>query len=178
MYAKKSRIFIPLGIALVGSLTVCAPREDATEEGRSADTLAADAPTPSGELEAEVAPVSVPAELLDTAWRLVEFATGEPVPDVIEITAEFRQGGIAGRSACNRYTGPAEIDLTAGTIKIGPVVSTKMACPPPQMESETRYLGALERASRIELEAGRLALHSEDAAGETTTLLFEPLGGS
>jgi heat shock protein HslJ len=119
----------------------------------------------------------VPAELLGTAWRLVEFDAGVPVPEGVEITAEFRQGGIAGRSACNRYTGPVEIDLANGTLKVGALVSTKMACPPPQMEGETRYLGSLERATGLSLEAGRLTVRADDEAGGTTTLVFAPLEG-
>ncbi|MGH7557644.1 MAG: META domain-containing protein [Gemmatimonadota bacterium] len=183
MHPKSRLISIPLGIALAGALTACAPREDAVEEGGATDTVAADQPAPSGAVEPAAAETagaepaaadSVPAELLGTTWRLVEFDAGDPVPEGIEITAEFREGGIAGRSACNRYTGPVEIDLAAGTIETGPLVSTKMACPPPQMESEARYLGALERAKGLTLEAGRLTIQAEDEAGGMTTLLYEP----
>jgi len=171
----KRLISIPLGIALGGFLAVCASREDAAEGGPSADTLAADQPVPSGVVEP--AADSVPPELLGTAWRLVELDAGEPVPEDIQITAEFRPGGIAGRSACNRYTGPVEIDLTAGTIKVGALVSTKMACPPPQMENETRYLGALERATGVTLETGRLTIRAADETGGTSTLVFAPQEG-
>jgi heat shock protein HslJ len=108
---------------------------------------------------------------------LVEFDAGEPVPEDIEITAEFRQGGIAGRSTCNRYTGPVEIDLAAGTIEIGAMVSTKMACPPPRMESETRYLGALQRATGVTLEPGWLTIRGEDEAGMSSTLVFATMEG-
>ena len=173
----KRGLTIPLGILLAGALISCAPREDALEGGPSADTVAADQPVPPGAVEPAAAD-SVPAELLGTTWRLVEFDAGEPVPDDIEITAEFRPGGIAGRSACNRYTGPVEIDLAAGTIKVGALVSTKMACPPPQMESEIRYLSALERATGLTLETGRLTVRAEDDAGATSTLAFAPQEGS
>jgi heat shock protein HslJ len=171
MVPKSPSISIPL-IVMAGALTACAPREEAVDQDAIEDTLAADAPVPPGEVQADVD--SVPAELLGTRWRLAEFEAGEPVPEDIEITAEFRQGGIAGRSACNRYTGPVAIDLGAGTIQFGALVSTKMACPAPQMESETRYLGALERASGVSLEPGRLTIQSADEAGGTSTLLFVP----
>ncbi|HET6340806.1 MAG TPA: META domain-containing protein [Gemmatimonadota bacterium] len=170
-------IRLPLGIALAGALTVCAPREETLEEGGPpADTVAADAPLPSGAVD-PAAGDSVPAELVGTAWRLAEFDAGEPVPEDIEITAEFRQGGIAGRSACNRYTGPVQIDLAAGTIQFGALVSTKMACPPLQMESETRYLGALERATGVTLEPGRLTIRGENEAGVSSTLVFASAEG-
>lgn len=174
----KRVIAVPIGIALVGALAACAPREDAVEGGPSTDTLAAADPPPPLTAVEPAAADSLPAELLDTAWRLVEFDAGEPVPEGIEITAEFRPGGIAGRSACNRYTGPVEIDLAAGTIEVGALVSTKMACPPPRMESETRYLGALERATGLTLETGRLTVRTEDEAGATSTLVFAPREGS
>jgi heat shock protein HslJ len=170
-------ICMPLGIALTGTLTVCAPREEALEDGGPpADRLAADAALPSGAVE-PAAGDSVPAELVGTHWRLVEFDAREQVPEDIEITAEFRQGGIAGQSACNRYTGPVEIDLAAGTIEIGAMVSTKMACPPPRMESETRYLGALQRATGVTLEPGWLTIRGEDEAGMSSTLVFATMEG-
>lgn len=162
MYPNRPMLSIPL-IALAGVLAACAPREDAVDQDP---------------VEAAAAADSVPAELLGTRWRLAEFNVGEAVPEEIEITAEFRQGGIAGRSACNRYTGPVAMDLAAGTIGFGALVSTKMACPPLQMESETRYLGALERAGGVSLEPGRLIIRSEDEAGATSTLLFVPAEGA
>jgi heat shock protein HslJ len=172
MVPKSPSISIPL-IVMAGALAACAPREEAVEQGPAGDTLAADAAAPPANVDAAAAD-SVPTELLGTRWRLAEFNTGEAVPEGIEITAEFRQGGIAGRSACNRYTGPVAIDLGAGRIQFGALVSTKMACPAPQMESETRYLGALERASGVSLEPGRLTIQSADGAGGTSTLLFVP----
>ena len=171
MISKSPMTSLPL-FALAGFLAACAPREDALDQDAVEDTVAADAPAPPGEVQAPID--SVPAELLGTRWRLAEFDAGEAVPEAIEITAEFRQGGIAGRSACNRYTGPVAIDLGAGTIRFGALVSTKMACPQPQMESETRYLGALERAGGISLEPGRLTIQAADEAGGRSTLLFVP----
>ncbi|MGH7589158.1 MAG: hypothetical protein ACRELU_11260 [Gemmatimonadota bacterium] len=46
-----------------------------------------------------------------------------------------------------------------------------------QMESETRYLGSLERATGLTLEPGRLTVRAGDEAGGTTTLVFAPLEG-
>lgn len=166
-------ISVPLAIALSAALTACAPREDAMDEGSSGDTLAA-ADQPAGGIEPAAPTDSVPPELVGTAWRLVEFDAGEPVPEGVEITALFEPGRMAGAGGCNRYTGPVSIDLAAGTLQGGPMVSTKMACPPPRMENETRYLGALQRATGIALEPGRLTIRSEDEAGGTSTLAFVP----
>jgi heat shock protein HslJ len=136
-----------------------------SEEGSTdiaADTAAVE---PAGGTEEP----AVEAGLEGTSWRLVGYGLDEPVPDGIEITAEFAEGRIAGRSACNRYTGPVEIDAAAGTLEAGALVSTKMACPPPQMESETRYLGVLQGVARYELADERLTLHAADGS----TLVFE-----
>ena len=43
-------------------------------------------------------------------------------------------------------------------------VATKMACPPPQMESESRYLGALRGVARYEVADERLTLNAADGS--------------
>ena len=68
---------------------------------------------------------------------------------------------VSGSGGCNRFTGPASV--AAGAVRIGPLASTRMACPGGAMEAEARFLSALERARGARLEAGRLQLL--DAAG-------------
>jgi hypothetical protein len=45
------------------------------------------------------------------------------------------------------------------------------------MENETRYLGALERATGVTLETGRLTIRAADETGGTSTLVFAPQEG-
>jgi heat shock protein HslJ len=53
-----------------------------------------------------------------------------------------------GERVCNRFFGPAEI--TGSTIELGPLGSTRMACPEAVMNQETKYLDALQAAERFE----------------------------
>ena len=83
--------------------------------------------------------------LLDTAWSAQDIdgqpALAEPRSTlVIEIS-----GRISGLAACNRYFG--QIGLDAGSIAISQIGSTRMACAPPVMEQERRFLAALQAAA-------------------------------
>lgn len=138
------------------------------------DTMAAQADEAAGPADEAPPTAGGSAGLEGTSWRLVSFGPDEPVPEGIEITAEFAEGRMAGRSGCNQYTGAVEIDAAAGSLKPGAFVSTKMACPPPQMESETRHLGVLEGVTGFEVAGDRLTLH----AGEGATLVFERAAGT
>lgn len=151
--------------AMAMAMATCGTTSEEGSIDIAADTAAVE-PAAGAVEEPAVEPS---AGLEGTSWRLVSYGSDEPVLDGIEITAEFAEGRIAGRSACNRYTGTVEIDAAAGTLEPGALVSTKMACPPPQMESESRYLGALEGVARYEVADGRLTLHAADGS----TLVFE-----
>jgi heat shock protein HslJ len=79
------------------------------------------------------------------------------------ITARFADGRVAGSGGCNRYTGAFEAD--GGSIRIGPLASTRMACPGAGVsEQETAYIAALERARRFSIVDRRLELRDEDGA--------------
>ena len=86
--------------------------------------------------------------LLDTAWSAQDIdgqpALAEPRSTlVIEIS-----GRISGLAACNRYFGRIGVD--AGSIAISEIGSTRMACAPPVMEQERRFLAALQAAASWE----------------------------
>src|SRR5215213_7754295 len=88
-----------------------------------------------------------PEGLAGTAWRANTLA-GQPVDDTMAVTLEFvGSDRIAGKAACNRYNGPLRV--VDGRLQIGPLASTRMACPPPLMEAEARFLAALEGAQRF-----------------------------
>ena len=108
-------------------------------------------------------------------WVLTHFARGEEVSEGIEITLQFDQDRIAGKSACNRYNGTLSEGNMPGEIRLdGPMATTRMMCPPLQMDAEQRYLRALENLQRYSFTAGRLALSwsGEDGMGE---LIFSRL---
>ena len=114
-----------------------------------------------------------PASLAGTHWRLTHFDLGEPAPGAPAVTLEFREDGdFGGHSGCNRYMGqlrPGE----AGRLEVGPVAGTRMACGPPMMAVEDRYLRLVGGIHQLGFYNARLALtyHVDEEAG---VLLFEP----
>jgi heat shock protein HslJ len=81
-----------------------------------------------------------------TAWQVS--AVGEmDLSAEDDATLQFADGRIWGRSGCNRYSGG--VTLTAetpasGALVLGPVMSTRMACPGRADQIETAFLAALE----------------------------------
>jgi putative lipoprotein len=73
----------------------------------------------------------------------------------------FETDKVRGFSGCNRFTAPVK-ETKPGEIDIGPAAGTKMACPPPQMELEQRFLAQLDAVSRYSYLAGQLALSWQD----------------
>lgn len=60
-------------------------------------------------------------------WVLGEWKSGEPAPPSPAVTLKFENGKFLGRSGCHRYSSPVTAGSTAGSIKVGPTVSTRMA---------------------------------------------------
>lgn len=91
-----------------------------------------------------------------TVWHLTQF-NGEEVdaPDKYEITfgADGRASGIG---ECNRFFGAYEVISDAGSIKMGPIGSTMMACP--GMELEMQFFQILEKVHLYQFEGDNLYL--------------------
>jgi heat shock protein HslJ len=103
-------------------------------------------------------------------WRLAYLDWDEPAPDSIAVTASFDGGRVAGRGGCNQYTGPFTVKDASLDAVTGPMVSTKMACAPPAMEVEDRYLAALGGVHRWGWAQGMLALTYRTDGGAGTLL--------
>lgn len=111
-------------------------------------------------------------------WRLVAFGAGEAVPPDVEITVQFSAGTIAGKAACNRYTGSVQAGAAPGDLSLsGPMALTRMMCPPALMDWEQRYVRALEGLAQYSFQAGKLVLtwRGDDGGG---ALLFVPAAGT
>ena len=97
--------------------------------------------------------------LVGTQWELRDLG-GTPVLEDRRPTLSFVEPGrISGEASCNRYGGGA--DLGEGTIKVGPLQTTRMACTPEIDAQERAYLVALQNARGTELVGGELVVHSE-----------------
>ncbi len=111
------------------------------------------------------------AQLAGSPWRLIQFGRSQPVPEGVSITAKFEGERISGSAGCNNYFAAVKAP-TPYELSIGPVGATRMACPPPQMEAEVRYLKALEGATQFSFMLGKLILDYQQ--DETrSVLVFE-----
>lgn len=106
-----------------------------------------------------------PGEWTLEAWDLDQPATSAP-----GVTISYQAGKLAGRSGCNRYSARIKAGDLPGDVTIGPAAGTRMACPPPAMETEQRFLAALGGTSKIGFFAGRLALTYRTEKGLGTML--------
>jgi len=98
-----------------------------------------------GSCETAVSDVDDHSERLTRQDWVAETIAGQPVINPGRVTLAFVEGRVSGRGGCNIYSGPVEIGN--GTLKVGPLISTKMACGEPGlMQQESAYLGALQSA--------------------------------
>ena len=87
-------------------------------------------------------------QLVGSEWLLEDLA-GASVIEKSRVTLAFPEAGkVAGNSSCNRFFGPASI--TGNALKLGPLASSRKACPEAVMNQETKYLEALQAAERFE----------------------------
>src|SRR5262245_15911561 len=83
---------------------------------------------------------------------IADSIAGKPVIQQGKLTLAFVEGRVSGRGGCNVYSGPVE--FAGGKIKIGTLISTKMACVEPGlMQQESAYLNALRTAQRYRMSA-------------------------
>jgi heat shock protein HslJ len=99
-----------------------------------------------------------------TEWRVVQ-ARSEPMLDTRRARLDFRADGrLVGHTSCNSLS--ASYTLDGDRLKVGPVVTTRMACARLQMEQEDRVLTALELAATARVRGdGLLELRDADGTG-------------
>jgi heat shock protein HslJ len=84
-------------------------------------------------------------ELTRQDW-VAQSMGGNPILNPGRLTLAFAEGRVSGRGGCNHYSGAVEIG--PGTLKIGALISTKMACADASMmQQESAYLNALNSAA-------------------------------
>ncbi|MFN3892904.1 MAG: META domain-containing protein [Beijerinckiaceae bacterium] len=103
------------------------------------------------------------SDLTGSAW-LAEDIMGRGVVDRAQSTLQpLPDGRVAGSSGCNRFNGKGAV--SHGKVEIGPLATTRMACPPALMDQETRYLKALAASRRYDIrEDGLLRFYDETGA--------------
>jgi heat shock protein HslJ len=105
---------------------------------------------------------------LSGSWRLANMTeVNSPMPMLPSSdnvpTAEFADGRIFGSGGCNRFMGSYQTEGTQ--LSIGPLASTFMACEPPVIAQETRYLTALQGAQNYEVNPQGLTIFYEAEQG-------------
>lgn len=100
-------------------------------------------------------------DLVGTNWLATDIG-GQGVAEGVQSTLGFVEPGqVAGKGGCNRFFGGVTMD--GQSIEFGKMGSTMMACPPPMMEQEKRYLEALGEAKRFEVNNGTLLIFGPGA---------------
>lgn len=124
------------------------------------------------ESEMEITGTLSLATLVGTEWNLTHFDRGQAISGDAEVTLSFIEGRISGKSACNRYSAQISEGDEPGSILIGHTMGTRMACPEPLMDIESRYLAALAKVTDFSFDAGSLVFSGSKDDGNPFSMLF------
>ena len=119
-------------------------------------------------------PDSATSDPLDaTSWVLMAYRKSRPIPGTV-ITATFEDGQIHGSAGCNSYSGSYEV--SDGTIKVGPIAITEMACLDPEgvMDQELMFVQFLQDVQTFRFVDEQLQLFRPDGerpSGEALTFI-------
>jgi heat shock protein HslJ len=105
--------------------------------------------------------------LSGTSWTATGVNNGkgavESVAAGTTITASFgTDGQLSGSGGCNQYS--ATFTSADGTIVIGPIAGTRMACDPAVSDQETAYFAALDAAATYKVQGSTLELRDDTGA--------------
>lgn len=107
----------------------------------------------------------------DTRWRLVALSPELPLGAVrVEAVFDADARRVSGTAGCNRFTGTFTTD--GDRLTIGPLATTRMACPEPQMRIEQAVLRTLAAAQRWAESDATLVI--ETGTGESLTFSSAP----
>jgi heat shock protein HslJ len=101
-------------------------------------------------------------DLSGTSWTLADLGGTAPAEGTNATLSFDASDAVTGHAGCNTFNGEATID--GGSIDFGPLATTRMACPEPQMSLETTYLGALDAATSWKIDGDKLILEGGTTA--------------
>jgi heat shock protein HslJ len=102
---------------------------------------------------------AVAADLAGSEWRPTTI--GQAAWTGGEAFVRFEgEGRLTGHAGCNGFFGTYRVD--EGTLEIGPLASTRKACPEPVMTAETHLMHALESARGFVRDGTSLTLTGQD----------------
>lgn len=112
------------------------------------------------------------ADLVGPEWILTHLSWDEKAPAGTKVSLVFEAQRVSGTGGCNRYFAQVA-SRVPGELSVGPIGSTRRACPDEVMDLERRYFKALARAFRYGFLAGRLVLTAQGDRG-LIALMFAP----
>jgi len=101
-----------------------------------------------------------------TTWSLISYNNGQDAQVSVilgsEITLNFLDGEVTGKTGCNGYTGPYTTQVWS--LSIGPLATTGEVCSEPEgvMEQEAAYLAAIQQADHYSISQGRLTVFDSE----------------
>ncbi len=98
-------------------------------------------------------------------WRIVSVSGAEGL-DPARARAEMTQDRFASTIGCNRIAGKPE--FSDKKLTFGPMMTTRMACPPPLDAVERQYLSALEAVRGYRLDGGKLVFLNDSGEALVT----------
>jgi len=150
MHADGSAPLLAILLSLVACTSTPRPGDHPSSTPVSDTAKPADAATPGSG-----------AALVGTDWVLMEVG-GQPLAGRGSRRPEFQLAAdgrkVQGFAGCNRIAGTYE--LKGDTLKFGPLIATKMACP--ALATEEAFLKALDAAVRYEIGGSNLTLFGAD----------------
>jgi len=102
------------------------------------------------------------AGLAGSSWRLASTASAPSTPESVPTLTFDSLEHVSGTTSCNRFSGA--VTFSGGSMKIGPLMTTRRGCPSAVMEQETRFLRALEASRSYRRAEGALELLDESGA--------------
>ena len=104
-----------------------------------------------------------PKPLEGTTWQLESITTGQATSSVVNgttVTMQISGGKLSGK-ACNTFR--ADVTVDGEKITVGPVMSTKMACPTEgESSQEMKVLDLLGRSTSLKITGSQLRLFTSD----------------
>lgn len=111
-------------------------------------------------------------ESLEGTWKVD--LKGEDInvrKGYMKINFNLKEMNVGGVGMCNSFGGPIlELDQTKHTIKIGELMSTRMACE--NQIYEYQFIGAVMNATSYEINGDKLTLYGVDDTGSKTSFIL------
>lgn len=98
--------------------------------------------------------------LAGSEWRPTRTGSSALPPQAEQFVQFKGDAKLAGHGGCNRFFG--QYKVSGNEISIGPVGSTRMACPEPVMDAEMAFFAALDSARTYRRDKANLVLFGTD----------------